>query len=1773
MKSLVGRGDLIRALRHGSDLQESLAARLGYELEETDLEQEDADEERVDLLPKVAAGPVHGKSQRVPDPEVTVFAASPVSFWQVTRFRTLVRQDGEGNVLVTPVVHGDPWTNRPAQRGLVEHLASSASVMTRLRNHLSLQTRCGRTDLDEAVAQISRGEFIHRLPRENRRIWGHQTIVIVDRSMRLAPYWREQSFILQEILEVFPAGTLRIAGVRDGRDRPEWCEAGAPIEFQIPVGGQVLALSDLGMLDRNPESNATTAWLSLGRQAKQKRCEVAALFPAHPDWCSPELARLWNVIPWELRRRAAWTADEADHLVELILTLGAIAIRMEPDLVRRLRRLLPAACTDCGLESLIWQHELVNGSSSVGIAVDDDFRKLLLASQQANSDELSVDQLCRAAQAIRQQHSSLQAGVWFEEILSSKDVPAPEFQADRTDAVRFLRGFTDRLEKTLEQEGKLGDAAVWFREIATRLPDHLWNDEELKDGLHRALELIPPRKLSSGVAPKLLPATVSEHLLITQVGETFHVTRNRDSVIGSPIAEINSTIRRLKIVLDQGFDIDYDFWADGQAPSWARAWGIDEFGLWAEFEVHPRLAVTINESASKSSLKKLNSVQRSIYEILKTSNESTNLDSIRVASGVSSTTELFNHFSAIERFGLLKTPLEELPEIVTQRMRWVAAGTFLMGSPEDEPGRRDHEGPQHEVRISRGFWMFDTPCTQALWEAVMGENPSQFQTPDRPVEQVSWDDCQKFFDRLKERVPGLDIALPTEAEWEFACRAGSESESAPYDGAFEILGANNAPALDTFAWYGGNSGVDFELADGVEAGSWSEKQYEFDKAGTHPVAKRKPNRLGLLDMLGNVWEWCQDASRRPYTAEAVSDPVHEGAALADWVIRGGSWDSSARSVRAASRYAYSPGYRDYDIGFRCRALSSGPSRSAAEQAAQGGSPQRAVSRRSPKAEPGGDSEHASEGRPTGDEATRHSGPNAVSAAEASDSSHLAPRDEPTAPLDGEAFLKAAVQHFDQLPKPQWASNWGRDEFGLWAELSVFRPMKIAEATMPIAEATMPISDAGTQIVQWLRLIPPGTFLMGSLADEVGRDSDEGPQHEVTITQAFWIFDSPVTQDLWQAVTGKSPSNFEGGDRPVERVSWEDCVAFNQQLAARISAEFALPTEAEWEHACRGGTATSTWAGTLEPPEIGAGEWDQIAWVSENSESQTHPVRQKAANPWGLFDTLGNVWEWCQDAWQGRHDNGPGIDPVLEGVASADRVIRGGSWLNNARCVRAAYRHARSPGYRDRYIGFRCRVRELRIQQAVELAAAGGLLASREGRASVERRSRKAEPGGDSETASVARAAWINLLNADSDETPIPQSPAVRIVTDVEELTLRKIQKPNWASAIGRDRFGLWCEIEIGRGARAEGRGISFAPRRKARAVIQRLRWIPPGQFLFGSPKDEPGRFDDREFEPHMETISQGFWIFDTPVTQELWEAVCDTDSPANFKSPTRPVEQVSWEDCQQFGKKFAKLNLGIGVRLPSEVEWEYACRAGTTGSTYAGTFEYDDNGIAVALDGVAWYGGNSHLDFELDEKINVSWVSESRHIIKPGGTHPVGLKPPNPWGLKDALGNVWEWCADVFRHLSEGPTDETDDSLPLRVVRGGGWRHGAGFVRAAFRSGAPQDNRSSDTGFRLRIVELREFQSAVIDRGNELEDLAIRPEVLKDQGRLSEALEVYDRIILENPRDVVALYGRAEVLKAQRNLAGSLAAYDVVIAEHPQDAVAQTGRAELLKAQGDLAGS
>jgi formylglycine-generating enzyme required for sulfatase activity len=214
----------------------------------------------------------------------------------------------------------------------------------------------------------------------------------------------------------------------------------------------------------------------------------------------------------------------------------------------------------------------------------------------------------------------------------------------------------------------------------------------------------------------------------------------------------------------------------------------------------------------------------------------------------------------------------------------------------------------------------------------MGDNPSYFPDPERPVEQVRWEDAVGFAKKLNERLARdypsnakglidgwerLQFRLPTEAEWEYACRAGTTGDTYVGDLDLKSRDQTKAEVLDSIAWYGGNSGLRYDLEKSMEMTWLEDLQAEEKRGGTRKVAQKLPNAWGLYDMLGNVWEWCQDwyGEYPADPVDRVEDPIGptEGTIR---VIRGGSWFSPARSLRSACRRWDDPGVRDDFLGFR-----------------------------------------------------------------------------------------------------------------------------------------------------------------------------------------------------------------------------------------------------------------------------------------------------------------------------------------------------------------------------------------------------------------------------------------------------------------------------------------------------------------------------------------------------------------------------------------------------------------------------------------------------------------------------------------------------------------------------------------------------------------------------------------------------------------------------------------------------------------------------------------
>ncbi len=273
--------------------------------------------------------------------------------------------------------------------------------------------------------------------------------------------------------------------------------------------------------------------------------------------------------------------------------------------------------------------------------------------------------------------------------------------------------------------------------------------------------------------------------------------------------------------------------------------------------------------------------------------------------------------------------------------------------------------------------------------------------------------------------------------------------------------------------------------------------------------------------------------------------------------------------------------------------------------------------------------------------------------------------------------------------------------------------------------------------------------------------------------------------------------------------------------------------------------------------------------------------------------------------------------------------------------------------------------------------------------------------------------------------------------------------PPWACTHGFDRHGYWAELLIECG--------------DLQPVLQRVRWIPNGQFIMGSPAREEGRIAD-EGPQHTVTIREGFWMFDTLVTQALYEHFMPNRS--RFKNSKHPVEMVSWHDTEKFMKRVNNQYPSLTLTLPTEEQWEYAARAGNPAATYA-CKEYVIKGFrnAPALDEIAFYGGNSGVESELVGHVSSAGWLQKQYAHQIAGTHPVKGKKPNEFGLYDMLGLLWELTGTRY-HYYHTPNGDSCEY----VLRGGAFDSMAADVRAAVRWQATSDLRAYNIGFRCVVT-------------------------------------------------------------------------------------------------------
>lgn len=525
----------------------------------------------------------------------------------------------------------------------------------------------------------------------------------------------------------------------------------------------------------------------------------------------------------------------------------------------------------------------------------------------------------------------------------------------------------------------------------------------------------------------------------------------------------------------------------------------------------------------------------------------------------------------------------------------VEGGSFTMGATvEQGADANDAEKPAHKVTLS-SFSIGQTEVTQALWLAVMGSNPSGF-TGDLnlPVEQVSWYDCQTFISKLNElNISDHQFRLPTDAEWEYAARGGNQSMS------FKYSGCNS---IDEVAWYNSNS------------------------TSTHTVATKTANELGIFDMSGNVWEWCQDWYG-DFNADDQINPTGP-ANGSGRCMRSGSWDFNSWFCRVSHRNYDSPERKSNHLGFRIAYgdMTVLPIALSEEELMLEVNEQQTIS------------------------ILNGSGHYSVSG--------------------GDGIVSVTVND-DKLILTGLVSGS--------STITIKDNSSKTRVSLDICVYNVETFNVHGVLFKMIE-VEGGTFTMGATAEQ-GSDPQwwEYPVHQVTLS-SYYLGQTEVTQALWSAVMGSNPSHFRGQNLPVEMVTWHDCQQFITKLNEITGKSFRLPTEAEWEFAARGGNRSKSFK------YAGSNSIGDVAWYSGNASSTTHIVATKVSNELMLYDMSGNVAEWVQD-WYGDYSSVAQTNPQGP-LSGSKRTQRNGSYADYATTSRVSCRYGMYPEHYSSALGLR-----------------------------------------------------------------------------------------------------------------------------------------------------------------------------------------------------------------------------------------------------------------------------------------------------------------------------------------------------------------------------------------------------------------------------------------------------------------------------------------------------
>lgn len=787
-------------------------------------------------------------------------------------------------------------------------------------------------DVPRLARQLARGEALRHLPRLKRRRWAPEAVMLIDFAERLLPFWEDFNTLCTQLKPLRGALGLRLLKVLEDPGGPcqPWHEPDASVQDwqALAASTPLLILGDVGLLE-GPDSATRHRWLDFGRQLRSRGVQPTVLAPISSEHLDEDVLEVFDLVCWSAgtalrphRARFMNALEAADGAkarpVDDLLALLSPAIRIEPELVRAAVRLLDSDSLQAGLEADFWLHPDV-AASALGCTLHAASQADHRACFGAHPPALQVALL----QLLRQHHGPCHPAVLHEETLTWASLAAPaaqaEFAAEIQAAARFMLGTAAAFYRASHglEEGKVAYArrslfrahpglrAQWrYLDVlyAQAWRDALEAGTEVPvtaDGLdtREILRALTPPEADPGLRSLVQRGTelwlegpffesdpneiLSSRSLLLQwqfaapvieLERTFITGDIRRALVpvkqgAQLLTSLDQTLSRLRLLTEQGEIVIESL----VRPAWAKTMGRDESDLWCDVEwLGRRVRLPWGPQGDGANWGW----------------------QAREGLGV----DEFGLYAAFSVKG------------VSQRCRWIPPGLFLMGSPPDERSRSDDE-IQHEVTLSCGYWLAETACQQALWQAVMGENSSRFQDgPAYPVEQMSWRTVQIFLDRLNALVPGLDAGLPSEAQWEYACRAGTRT---PFS-----FGRNITPEQVN---YDGN----YPYAE-AEKGLYRKK--------TVAVGSLPSNPWGLYEMHGNVWECCADWYG-PYPDCPEIDPAGppDGSRR---VLRGGSWGSDAQYCRSAYRRSIAPVEALHNVGFRL-ALGQRPAGAAVARHADG----------------------------------------------------------------------------------------------------------------------------------------------------------------------------------------------------------------------------------------------------------------------------------------------------------------------------------------------------------------------------------------------------------------------------------------------------------------------------------------------------------------------------------------------------------------------------------------------------------------------------------------------------------------------------------------------------------------------------------------------------------------------------------------------------------------------------------------------------------------------